>query len=286
MNDPKVAEFIIETAQKRPTTLGSHLGAELIKAFPELRGNPAYPGLKRFIQTNCAGRVVRVGDHGGDDVYQCVAEGDAPPPAAVPPTIPTAWDVFQRPGAEGRLAVNPATGELRVALNEQASLGDFAVIASVTPAEHRTIAQGFVEKVDPVSRLELEQALAQENYWPHWSRLVNQKGVYKQDWVTFRFERLCEVFRARLRAHGMNDALIGTGMEHLLQEKRERERPLKEIAASLTSARSPLSGRKQPSSADIRAMVHAAVDSMGENELRRLWLPLGDVLDALRLPRH
>ncbi|MBE0545067.1 MAG: hypothetical protein IH623_27320 [Verrucomicrobia bacterium] len=151
MNDPKVAEFIIQTAQQRPTILGSHLGAEVIRVFPTLRGNPEYPGLKRFIQTNCAGRVVRVGDHGGDDIYQFVGEGDVPRVAATPPKVPTAWEVFQRPGAEGRLAVNPSTGDLRVDLDEQVSMNDFSVVPSVTPDEHRTIAQEFLEKVDDAS---------------------------------------------------------------------------------------------------------------------------------------
>ncbi len=84
----------------------------------------------------------------------------------------------------------------------------------------------------------------------------------------------------------MSDVLIGTSTEYLLQEKREREEPLKESGASAASNRSLFSKRKQPSPDDIRAIVHLVVDSMGENELRRLWLPLGDVLDAFRLPRH
>lgn len=286
MNDPKVAEFIIQTAQQRPTVLGSHLGAEVLRLFPELRGNPDYPGLKRFIQTNCAGRVVRVADHGGDDIYQYMGEGEATRTAAGPPKVPTAWEVFQRPGAEGRLAVNPATGELRVVLDDPAPLGDFAVIPGITPEEHRAIAQEFAGKVGDPNRLEFQQALAKEDYWPHWARLVNQSGLHKQDWIAFRFARLCDLFRERLRARGMTNALIGTSVEHLLQGKREREKPRKEIAATAASVRAPLRETKPPSPPDIRATVHAVVDSMSENDLRRLWLPLGDVLDALQLPRN
>lgn len=286
MTDSKLADFIVQTAQQRPTILGSHLGSEVTRAFPKLRENDDYPGLKRFIQTNCAGRVVRVGEQGGDDIYQYVAAGEVPPSAASPHHAPTAWEVFQRPGAEGQLGVNPATGELRVASDEPASWGDFKVISSVTPDEHRAIAQEFLETVDDASRLELQQALAQENYWPQWSQLMNQKGQYKPTWAGFRFDKLCDLFRARLRAHGMSDALLGTTVENLLQEKREREKPSRESGASVTLARLPLGERKRPSSVDLRAKVHLIVDSMSDNELRRLWLPLGDVLDALRLPRR
>ena len=285
MNDQNVAEFIIQTAKQRPTILGSHLGAEVTKAFPELRENPDY-GLKRFIQTHCVGRIVRVGERGGDVVYQYVAEGDATAPAAPPSETLSVWEVFQRPGAKGQLAVDPTTCDLRVAHGDQTSIGDLVPISSVTPDEHKGIAQGFLEKVDEASRLELEQALAQENYWPHWSRLVNQKGQYKQEWVAFRFAKLCDLLRARLRAHGMTDSLIETSMAHLLQEKRERDKPLKESAAVAPSARAPLDGRQQRTSVDIRAVLHAVVDSLSDSDMRRLWLPLGEVLDALRPPRH
>jgi hypothetical protein len=286
MDPTEIIRLLIETAQQRPTILGSHLGAALSAALPSLRTDPQFPGLKRFIQANCAERIVRVGDHGGDDEYQFVPEGGTPPSVIPSQQSLDPWTVFQHPTANGELYLNTTSGELDVRQGSDVSPEGLALVPKVTREEHRAIAQAFIEKVEESKRWEFQQALTPEHYWPHWAKLVN-KSPYKSAWNTFRFEGLCELFRVRLRGHGLSEPLVSAGLSHLLRQKKaSSERPT--IGGSPPYApRSDLRHIEESASSNsLRAVIHAAIESMGENELRRLWLPLGDVLDALKRSRR
>ena len=282
MDPSEITRLLIETARQQRTILGSKLGPAL---SAEIRSDPQFPGLKRFIQTYCPERIVRVGDHGGDDEYQFVPEGEIPPAVIPSQRSLDAWTVFQNPTAIGELFLNTTTGELEVRPGSDVPGEGLAPIPKVTREEHRAIAQAFIEKIEESKRWEFQQALALEHYWPHWSKLVN-KLPYKSEWNTFRFGRLCELFRVRLLGHGLSETLVSAGLGHLLREKKDSSERL--IGGG--SPHAPSSNLRHPedsaSSNSLRVVIHAAIDSMGDNELRRVWLPLGDVLDALKRSRH
>lgn len=282
MDPTEITRHLIDAARQRPTILGSHLGAAL-SALPGLRNDPQFPGLKRFIQAYCADRIVRIGDHGGDDEYQFVPEGETAP--TIPLRAPLdPWTVFQYPTADGELYVNITNSNLEVRENSDASSEGFALIPKVTREEHRAIAQAFIERIDESKRWEFQQALVPEHYWPPWSKLVN-KLPYKSDWNTFRFDRLCELFRVRLRGHGLNETLVSAGLNHLLREKKSSSERAPMTEGSSHLLRTDFHNAEgSPNS--LRAVIHAAIDGMGDNELRRVWLPLGDVLDALKRSRR
>jgi hypothetical protein len=283
VNEEEVTEFIIQTAKQVSTISGSCLGKAVTERFPDLRGDPEYSRLSRFIRDHCANRIVPVGSRGKDDIYKYVPEGGTASPIAKVRKQPSVWDVFQRPGAEGRLTINKLTGEVRISLQEEDSSDTFAPVASVNPEEHRAIAVDFLEKVVEASRAELQAALAQENYWSRWSKVLDRVAVHKQAWNEFRSKRLCELFGKRLRDHGLAEKVIATSMQQLVLGKKEKANRTKNGGVlSPPSGRRVTVGESKLSPADLRAVIRTAIETMSEDELRRLSLPLGDVLDALR----
>jgi hypothetical protein len=303
-NLTEVAEHITTIVRARGTILGAKLGGELSRSYPELRYQPGYVdmGLRRFIEEYCRGKVKIIGKHGLDDIYGPVGESAAAPllvvaepavteqsPTNEKPVLVrkrlTLWDVFQRPGVDDQLIVNVESGELRLVKDREQLPAGFALLESVSREEHLGIARDFLPSIGEGDRTQFEKALQEEDYWSHWLRAMTVASRYKQEWVKYRFSRLCDIFRARLGGHGVNEKAIAKCIEQLLQAK-TMERLVRRMPAGVRRddyVKMPSEGVSDP---HVRAVVEKVVNSMSDRDLQRLWLPLGDVLDALRTSRR
>ncbi len=277
MDTAAISEFLVQTASQRAEILGTHLGKALSDAFPELRSDPGYPGLKRFIQAHLADKLIRVAGHGGDDIYRAVRDGDAP--AQPPPAIAavTVWDAFQNPRATAKLGLDLEKGTLQIIPEGGEMPDDAKEIAPLTPDQHRGVAESFLDKVAPVLRPHFEQALQSPDYWPVWSKLVTRYNL-SQEWGAHRFKKICELFRERVRQLGISEDLTELLEQRLVKERRESK--IKEREAPLTAS----SGGRAPlqRAHSTREVVEAVIHSLSESQLRSLWLPVGDVIDALK----
>ncbi len=269
--------------------LGAHLGSELSRRFPDLKRDPAYPGMRRFIEEHCSGDVVKIADHGGDDLYgtRGTATPDGSPQAM--PAAPSAWRLFQRADEAGTLAVNSESGDIASQPADAAAPEEpWRIIRRLTVEDHREIARSFIASADEDARAALEAALQTQDYWPAWSRLVNYGfgGKYRQQWAAFRFDQICQKFRESLGAAGIEGATAERALDMLRAEKK-RTQPLRRAEPNPASA--PFSAASGvfaglDGNSDLRRIVQAVIGTLSETDLRRLWLPMGEVIDALRKP--
>ncbi len=87
---------------------------------------------------------------------------------------------------------------------------------------------------------------------------------YSKTWVDFRFYRLCEFFRQRLTGLGAPESIVTSSLANLKELK--------------TQERQKFAAKAPSDTGSIRKAVIQAVEELSEEELRRLWLPVGVML--------
>ncbi len=280
MKEKEISDFVIDFVKGRGSTLGCQLGAELHIKFPETNIRSAYGGVRRFIDSYCRGAVARTGAKGGDDVYSHVSApaGESAPAKLPQPGRVTEWDVFQRPGNPMQLLIDPTSGIARIAPETGEVANGLRVVPKVTGAEHLSIAKDFLQQISSTDLPPFAAALGENNYWPKWNQLMNaMPGIhYRSAWTAFRFDRICDLFSARLKELGISDVAARSVLEHLKSEKR-----MKRAAKGAGRSISPTAGTTYSlSDDDLRRIAKLAIDAMGIDDLRRVWLPLGVIVDA------
>ncbi len=269
--------------------LGAQIGGAVSTQFGGLKMRASYGGLRTFVQTHCQGQVIRVGEKNGDDLYQFAGSEPATPTLpgelAKSASTHTAWDAFQRPKVEAKLTVNTETGELRVTDPSVPVQDSWREVSPLTLQEHREIAALFLPKVQEEDRATFSEALEGENYWVRWANQLHTigGGKYKLEWGAYRFAEVCRIFKDRLRTHAMSDELAAAALDHL--KASQKRKIVKFASAALVSSTSIPANRPSTGSLHLKDLIKTAIDLMGENELRQVWLPVGEVFDALRIKR-
>jgi hypothetical protein len=282
MNEKEIADYVIEFVKQRVSVLGCQLGAELHLRFPETNFRTAYGGLRRFVDSHCQGQVVRTGTHGGDDIYCHISNttGSGTLTRAAYAESVTEWEVFQKPGSPMQLLVDPASGATKIVAEKEEVSNELLVVSKVKDEEHISIAREFLTHIDAAEVALFKAALEEPNYWPAWSRLMsNPPGFkYRSRWTAFRFDRICELLLARLKGLGIAEATAASILERVKAVKKLKRTETE--ASRKTSTAAAFSSVSDEG--ELRRLAKLAIDLMGNDDLRRVWLPLGVIADALR----
>jgi hypothetical protein len=275
-----------------PKVKSSALGSALKLKFPALDFFSEYGGLKQFVETNCSGVVVWAGTGGGDEVYAANDSGSDETPSLK--RARTLWSAFTNPSLESQVIANLKTGNLSITNSENTSLSsDEVAIDPVSIEEQKSFALQFISELGEAEiQIELQKAIETERYWAAWSRTLKQyeeKDLPKR-WGTFRFAKLTEIFRLRLASlhfgekegeHAVDIMLESRSPAPPVERGESGETTQKPIAA--VSATQKRQGRAEahPTSA-VRRVIYNALPHLSDDELRRIWLPLGAVVDAIK----
>lgn len=288
MNEDQVAEFITSALVRNGPMLGARLGSFLSRQFPGIRFWPGYPGLFEFVQRYCRPDVSWTKTQHNDWLFQYVGQ---PNKGQTKSLDGDAWAIFLKSTLPDQIAVDRETGEIRVFPADASFTAKWHPVAKITTDENRSIAEAFLAKVEETDRPLFAAALGADSFWPAWSRLVNQTHAlkYRQAWGKHRFDQICAIFHSRLRKAGVMDDIATLAIDNLIAAK-ERHASDKKLARLTLRPPAPTSPAVNSHSLptptmnvdQLRRLVQAAVETMCEEDLRRLNLPLGDVIDALR----
>ena len=302
-----VAQFIVSTVAANPNIRGASLGAKVKRKFPGV----ILGKLTEFINQHCANTVVAVDQKNLDYIWALRPDNNnAPPPtsSAPPPTSSalsssatslnvseavekpgglnfdltnlSAWKAFTRSDTPGKIAVNPSIAQIIVVRTSEQILPPFIEIPSVSLTEYQNIALEFVNQMTEPDRQYFKGVVESASFENQWFENITtwQDGRYAKSWGTFRFDALCSIFIKRLAAKGVAEDLSRPCLANLKRIKakvsREKEAPLIATYNSRTQ-----SGEYNISIHDI---VANATKSLNEDDLRRVWLPVGVVLDAIK----
>ena len=236
--------------------------------------------LRAFVERFCADHVnvLVAPELGGDALFESkfpAATDRLPTPKPLTGPDP-AWRAFTVPDSGSNLYVNGESGEIQVRLKADPELAQpWHPVPSATAEDHRKIATDFLGRVDPEDQPAFEDILKLPQFWHPWAMKLraHQQGKYSQPWIAFRFEQLCALYLARIKSAGVPEDLAARSLTRLKALKSASRVLAKPTALNLPVA--------TPSGLSIRKLALAALESMTEDDLRQVWLPLGAVADAI-----
>ena len=296
--EDEVAKLIIEFVRQHKNVKGAVVGKRINEVYPGLHLRASYGGLKHFINRYCSKYVRIAGKYGPDDVYNYFDEfeQDAPAPSQSTPLnspLPvvaieeTGWKAFSSPSSQAFLWANISVGEMRVAFTEEGlDTNQWKQVPKTTTEDHRLIARNFLLQIEETDRPQFQQILLTQEFWDAWFHGMQSfsHGKYLRHWLSFRFTQICELFLDRLKALNVPEELRLSMLQSLKGSK------TKHNVSSVVSASNVLQPMTKTSElpaanfspVSLREAIIKVIHSLSEEELRRVWLPIGAFADAVR----
>ena len=264
-----VVEILTATGPK----LGSQLGAMVQAGFQNdpVNFKEQFGGLSNFLAAHCSDVVQVQERHGGDLLYGLKpAEGQAPQKASIPlpPQLEYGiWQCFVSPYIQAVLCVHRDTGELVVKPKGESCPEPFLQVPKLLVDDHKKAIAAFIERDMQQQRVP-PGLLARTHYWQAWLNLLRvSPPPLRGAWVEYRNKWIMDEFRKRLLEAGLSDEAVVQAERSLVQAQRMK-------------AKMPV--RFAGRGSTIRAVVLQAIESLSDEQLRGLWLPVGSILDAVQ----
>jgi hypothetical protein len=277
----EIRDVVLDQAKKGSSVLGSNLGYALRKKLPELDLKSKYGSLRQFIERHCGDEIVWVGKRGADNVYARVGANSLDNNTSESSAGETLWKAFSNPIVELHVILNRNTGDVSVTSSATVPSGEYLPLQKVSKDEYRLMCEQFLPRVSDLEiEAQLKNALAQNDFWPAWSNVVNRyryKGVFSE-WLDFRREHILEILKSRLKALNLSEP----ANERILNSFRQK----RHLTSAAPLRRNEVLKPDRRPRAGIRRVIGDAITSLSDEDLRRIWLPAGVLIDALRRDRE
>lgn len=275
----ELATAIVEMCREAqdPAVPGSHIGTFVRDRFPDIDVKSEYGGVTGFLRAHCSDHVLQFGKSGADNLFvhrsrTQEVEGSGAYNA-------TAWRAFTDPRLEVSLLVQIDSGKLSVigGTSHDSVPEGFAEVPRLTDQDYREIAETFLQKqplqTDNESREILQDAV--ESGWFDFVSAVEKTlgPEYRAQLLSWRLQQIRSALSQRLGALGLDQTAVQAAVEATRRPKRQDTGD--QSGQRLTDRKSALSSQES------RALMHVAVDHVGEDDLRKIWLPFGAIVDAL-----
>lgn len=282
--EQEIARFIEANIKSQPGISGARLGALATAQFPGINFRAQFNGFKSFVKQYCGPEVeISVAGPAGDDTYRWTAtsspsEKTGATIVPVPEVTESPWGAFAVTDSPSKLRLNRESGQLDVVAGSSEVLVEpWVEVPKVTTEEYQQLATQFLPQINDADRYHFTKLLHLPDFWDRWFTETRSfaGGKYFRAWISFRFFRLCEIFVERLKKLGVHDDLQPVILERLKQSKAVKKQ-----------LRTDEFVETPPGSSRLRQIALSAVRAMPDEDLRRMWLPLGVMSDALRRSNH
>jgi hypothetical protein len=277
MQEPTIEEirdFLIAQLKDsiEPEVTGPTLGGSVKLRYPSLDLRSGYGGLLRFVKDYCGDVIVYTTAEGtgGDVLYRHKDRAPTRDRAAM------AWTAFTNPNVKQELALG-MNGELL--LHSASSPAEGTVLGKITTEQYRDMCRSFLESVSPEQKDHLEPTLTRDNFWPIWSQALrdtSDPGLLSR-WSAWRLSEIERIFMNIASEREIDTQVAGTAWVSLFNS-----RTVKKTGTSIRAVGLPYRTSANSSTSDYIELLHAVVDVLSTDDLRKLWVPLGAVIDALR----
>jgi hypothetical protein len=185
--------------------------------------------------------------------------------------------LWKSPNASYKLAVHRTSGAARALSNTAQPLDDEVVLSPPSAADHRRIAQRYVETHIPGDlRAEFESKLDRHQWWIEWDGIFRlQTRMSRIHWLNFREQELLNLLDAELTNQGITEVARNAARETVHKSRIKRNPAVS--AAPLTPH---LNMNDAPSGKTLKQAVISAIEHMEDDDVRRIWLPAGTLFDA------
>lgn len=309
-----VGQFVSELLQQEGPKLGAHLGGRIRGRFPEFNVR-THGSLKRFLLQFCPS-VVFLGKQGMDDLWGTrenefrESQANGSPVASISQSIPpvasphqqpirrmvprplSPWRAFTNPSAVELLFVNPNNGDVAAFYVPAQAPNGWKEVPKLATEEIRTFSREFAVQFGSSDQEHLLGLLTEHEFWHRWGIELKiwKAGAYYGNWIGFRNSRIESVFKQRLEGLGVADdvkARAWTG----LRGANYRSVPSHSLPASCNKS-SPDGLIAKPThkvgrdrDLDLRSAVLISINALTDEDLRKIWLPAGLLIDAIKKQR-
>jgi len=271
------------------TITGGQLFSLIHRVVPDLDiravvGMPKGPGaLTAFIREYLLDDVERIGNQGGDILYQIAGREITALPTSSSPLI---WRTFVSPNSSKHLLLIRSTQRVLVR-DTPTSTGESELeVAKASPEEHDKIRADFMVSMPESSAAILREHVAPEADFETWiAALKEYQPQMMPQWGQFRRHRLSELFAARITELKLEEPLQRVVLEQIkASELSAYDTPKAGKVVSAKQAVRQAGGLNDPTDATLlaRRLAHVAIDRLSYDDLRALRMPLGVMLDAIR----
>ncbi|HEU4711319.1 MAG TPA: hypothetical protein VFS76_07120 [Pyrinomonadaceae bacterium] len=280
----EVAKLLIQAVKVQSPATGADLGPLVKQHHPTFDLKNEYGGLHKFINRYCREEIAFLGKRGLDNVY---AHRNSEHKSSLSYNSSgshnsnvDAWRAFTNPKIHLIPLVDIRSGDIDVALPSQPELKEgWIPIEKISAEEYRLMAQDFVATLpSSEAKNQLQDALTIQDFWPTWSLMVNRHrvgGIFDQ-WVAFRIAQIREIFTERLSQLNLSEAVFNKALHSFRASRGQvaRQKPPQE------SYKKESAGPR--STPGVRNVILQAVSDLTDEDLRRIWLPAGVLIDALK----
>lgn len=281
-----IAELLIQAVKTHSPTTGGHLGPLVKEHYPAADLKSRYGGLHRFIKTYCGTEIVFLGKRGVDNVY--AYKDSRGTVSSHGSGTADAWRAFSNPKIHLTTLVDTRSGDIDVASPSQAELKDgWLPIEKISAEEYRLMAQDFLATLEPSeAKNQLQHALTIPNFWPTWSLLINRlraQGIYNE-WLNFRTRQIRNLFRVRLSQLNLSEEVCDQALRSLRASREQiaGQRSAEQVVGHKFAQAADRNEHGQSTRPEFRNVILQAVSRLTDEDLRRIWLPAGVLIDALK----
>ncbi|MGR9154636.1 hypothetical protein ACU8L5_36075 (plasmid) [Rhizobium leguminosarum] len=274
----------------KPTLTGGQIAALIQSTAPKLDfratvGIPTGSGaLTAFIEQYLSEQLERVGMQGMDTLHRVKGrELETPSPIA----SPEVWRTFVSPNSKQNLVLSIPTEQL-IARESAASSKEEFDIAKATTAEHDAIRAEFAKALPKQTLAGHEEELSPDAEFEAWMTALRTYAPEEiKRWGHFRRQRLSALLVARVNAAGINVALRDRVLAHVKASEaaayESRKSGGKGAGENNPTAVASANPPANEAIGRARLLAHTAIDQLSYDELRALKIPLGALLDVVRL---
>jgi hypothetical protein len=289
-----------ETDGEPNTILGSQLGLIVSRVLIGHGITPkliAFGGLRKLAETQL-GSVVRWHrkiSSPGDDFYLILSpstDHEAPSSAQVwlepNPESEKFWVAFSNPSLPATISLDH-DGTLRFA---ETHTSVERPLQKVMTSDYFAMAMAFAMRLDagnPAHRaVDFLSKFQAGNFIAPWLKYLRGIGAaFIPEWESYRIRGVIENLQAKLQSNNVMPEKIAEYSEVLkksqalfrrqrLAESRTRSEARRQPSVAPSSERTPTG-----QTTDLRQIVFGAIAKLSNDDVRRIWLPLGAVMDAL-----
>jgi hypothetical protein len=263
--------------------IGSRLGAELSKVGITA-ATLGYLTVSEMLAAECRNIISR--DYRGSDRIWSLE------PAALTADVPSpmeVWRAVSSPGSVHRflLTVSKETGEYRIKSifnpDPDADIEtEWVRLDPISAVAFREIASQFLQNLpEDETRRSLAEAIEQPGWWMAWTRILRTHPSILQDWSDERTRSIRAFLGEQLTSKGLEGEAHRKALEYPTQGSGFSTHPTQRIRATVSpDVRFASNIRSLTGALGIRAFVIRAIEQMDEADLRKMWIPVGALIDG------
>lgn len=284
-NSNLASAVIKELLQREGVTkiLSARIGGELNEHKINYRDGGVK--LKQYLQTNVPGLKL-IEKIGLNEFWGFDSDGESNQLNSNLQMLGNPWKEIASPNSSETVAWSESERRWLIVPPEMPPATDHWIIDSVSKAELTKIANEFADKYEStlIASPELLAAI-RRNEVGWYQQLIKNYAALKANWSEIRISGIMKVIRERLEQARINEkALSESDLEAAIlamdsiREKASQSRKID----SRAEHRFPTSLREEYHSRNgIRELAMRAISNMGENDIRKIWLPLGSIFDVI-----